>query len=195
MAETLLRDMPEFKALEAHYAEIEKTHLRELFAADPKRGEAFAISAALQETTTALVSRQRPYVGDCGGGLPSTTLDCTNPGQDRSFFSGHATLSFTAAGLTCEHHLTLHLFGGVKDALVCAGALVLAAGTATLRIAADQHYATDVLSGAIVGSAVGLGVPALHYRGGQWKDGAGKPGGLTVRLVPTGLGATVVGIF
>jgi glucose-6-phosphate isomerase len=45
MVETLLRDMPEFKALEAHYAEIEKTHLRELFATDPKRGETFAISA------------------------------------------------------------------------------------------------------------------------------------------------------
>jgi glucose-6-phosphate isomerase len=45
MAEILLRDMAEFKALEAHYAEMEKTHLRELFAADPKRGEAFAISA------------------------------------------------------------------------------------------------------------------------------------------------------
>ena len=45
MAETLLRDMPEFKALEAHYSTIEKTHLRELFAGDPKRGEAFAIAA------------------------------------------------------------------------------------------------------------------------------------------------------
>ena len=45
MAETLLRDMPEFKALEAHFATIEKTHLRELFADDPKRGEAFAIAA------------------------------------------------------------------------------------------------------------------------------------------------------
>jgi glucose-6-phosphate isomerase len=45
MADTLLRDMPEFKALEAHYAEIEMTQMRELFAADPKRGEAFAISA------------------------------------------------------------------------------------------------------------------------------------------------------
>ena len=45
MAETLLRDMPEFKALEAHFLKIEKTHLRDLFAADPKRGEAFARSA------------------------------------------------------------------------------------------------------------------------------------------------------
>ncbi len=45
MAETLLRDMPAFKALEAHYSKIEKTHLRELFAADPTRGETFAIAA------------------------------------------------------------------------------------------------------------------------------------------------------
>ena len=45
MAETLLRDMPEFKALEAHYAKIKETHLRELFDADPKRGEEFALKA------------------------------------------------------------------------------------------------------------------------------------------------------
>ena len=45
MAETLLREMPEFKALEAHFKTIEKTHLRHLFAEDPKRGETFALSA------------------------------------------------------------------------------------------------------------------------------------------------------
>jgi membrane-associated phospholipid phosphatase len=158
--------------------------------------EAFAIAGALQETTTALVSRQRPYVSDCGNGLPANTLDCTNPGQDRSFFSGHATLSFTAAGLTCEHHLRLRLFGGgAKDVLACIGALVLASATATLRVVSDQHYATDVLTGALVGSAVGIGVPALHYSGGQWTDKPGKVGGLELRFVPTGLGATVVGVF
>lgn len=157
--------------------------------------EAFAIAGALQQTTTALVSRERPYGADCGTGLPATTLDCTNPGRYRSFFSGHATLSFTAAGLACEHHLTLHLLGGVKDTLMCIGSLVLAATTATLRVVSDQHYATDVLTGAIVGSAVGLAVPALHYRGGQWKDRPGSVGGIDLTLVPTGLGATVVGVF
>ena len=45
MAETLLRDMPEFKALEAHYAKVKDTTLRELFDAEPKRGEEFALSA------------------------------------------------------------------------------------------------------------------------------------------------------
>jgi membrane-associated phospholipid phosphatase len=156
--------------------------------------EAFAIAAAAQEVTTALTSRERPYVGDCGGALPSTTIDCTNPGRYRSFFSGHATLSFTAAGLTCEHHLTLGLLGGAEDALVCAGALVLAATTATLRVASDQHYASDVIAGALVGTAIGLGVPALHYSGGRPREPA-RTGWLEVHLVPTGLGATVIGVF
>ena len=41
-----LTSMKEWKALEAHYNRIGKTHLRELFAADPKRGEKFAVEAA-----------------------------------------------------------------------------------------------------------------------------------------------------
>ncbi|OGR63148.1 MAG: glucose-6-phosphate isomerase [Elusimicrobia bacterium GWB2_63_22] len=41
-----LTNLPEWKALEAHYAKVGKTHLRELFAADPKRGEKFAVEAA-----------------------------------------------------------------------------------------------------------------------------------------------------
>lgn len=41
-----LKDMKEWKALEAHYAKIGATHLRELFAADPRRGEKFVVEAA-----------------------------------------------------------------------------------------------------------------------------------------------------
>ena len=41
-----LKDMKEWKALEAHYNRIGATHLRELFAADPRRGEKLAIDAA-----------------------------------------------------------------------------------------------------------------------------------------------------
>ena len=35
---------------------------------------------------------------------------------------------------------------------------------AYLRIAADRHYATDVLTGALVGSAIGFSVPYLAHR-------------------------------
>ena len=40
----------------------------------------------------------------------------------------------------------------------------MAAATAYLRVAAGKHFYTDVLTGAIVGSAIGLLIPYLHRR-------------------------------
>jgi membrane-associated phospholipid phosphatase len=39
---------------------------------------------------------------------------------------------------------------------------VVATGTAILRIAADRHWATDVIAGAVLGGALGYAIPALH---------------------------------
>jgi glucose-6-phosphate isomerase len=41
-----LRERPAWKALERHYEEVRGTHLREMFAADPKRGERLVAEAA-----------------------------------------------------------------------------------------------------------------------------------------------------
>jgi glucose-6-phosphate isomerase len=41
-----LRDRPAWKALEKHYAEVRETHLRELFAVDPTRGERLTAEGA-----------------------------------------------------------------------------------------------------------------------------------------------------
>ncbi len=40
-----LTQLPEWKALEAHFQELRGTHLRELFGADPSRGERLAVDA------------------------------------------------------------------------------------------------------------------------------------------------------
>ncbi len=45
-AATPLTDRPAWKALEAHYREVRKLHLRDLFAADAGRGERFAADAS-----------------------------------------------------------------------------------------------------------------------------------------------------
>ena len=42
--------------------------------------------------------------------------------------------------------------------------LTLSLATGWLRIAADKHYFTDVLTGAIVGAVVGFGVPYVFHR-------------------------------
>src|SRR6267154_96168 len=46
MPTTPLRQRPAWKALEQHYSEISGRHLRELFAADPGRGERLTAEAA-----------------------------------------------------------------------------------------------------------------------------------------------------
>ncbi len=45
MPATPLRERKAWQALERHYAEISGTHLRELFAADPGRGERLTAEA------------------------------------------------------------------------------------------------------------------------------------------------------
>lgn len=158
--------------------------------------ETLAVSGAIQGVTNVLVSRERPYGDTCGqpGGLPANAIDCTSSTHYRSFFSGHSAFSFTAASLICFEHTELRLLGGPWDAISCAGGYAVAAATATFRVAGTMHYPTDILTGALVGTAVGWGVPLLHLRNpnvGTMRT----TGGLTMKLVPNGTGAGVVGTF
>jgi membrane-associated phospholipid phosphatase len=155
--------------------------------------ETFAISGALQGVTNVFVSRERPYGQDCGtADLPSNAIDCTASNHYRSFFSGHATFSFTGAALICEHHFENDLLGSPWDALSCVGGYAVAATTSTFRVVSDVHYASDVLTGALVGTLVGYGVPWLHYRN---KRARTTTLGMELHLVPSPGGLGVLGIF
>lgn len=159
--------------------------------------ETLAVSGAVQGVTNVLVSRERPYGEGCGQpgneGRPANALDCTGSTHYRSFFSGHSAFSFTAASLICFEHTELALLGGPWDALSCVGGYAVAAATATFRVTGGEHYASDVITGALVGSAIGWGVPLLHFR--RPDIGQVKTTGMTMRIVPQGTGAGVVGIF
>jgi membrane-associated phospholipid phosphatase len=156
--------------------------------------ETLAIAGAVQGMTNVLVSRERPYGPSCGTTeLPANALDCDGIQQYRSFFSGHATFSFTSAALICINHTRDELLGSPWDALSCGGGYVVAAATASLRVLADVHYASDVLTGALVGTLIGYGVPLLHYR--HHDVGKLSAGGMTMQLVPSLGGAGLVGNF
>jgi membrane-associated phospholipid phosphatase len=152
--------------------------------------EAFAVAAAVQGITNTLVSRERPYGRECGGELSEQTVQCENPNRYRSFFSGHSTLAFTAAGVTCVHHLGVGLLGPPGDAITCVAGYGVAAATALFRVAADMHYMSDVLVGSFVGTAIGLTIPLLHL--GEVRDARA---GVSIRVAPVGQGLGVVGTF
>jgi membrane-associated phospholipid phosphatase len=156
--------------------------------------QTLAVVGAIQGATNVLVSRERPYGRDCGSEqLPSDAIDCSHSAHYRSFFSGHSAFSFTGAALICVHHFENELLGEPWDTLSCAGGYAVAATTATFRVVSDVHYASDVLTGALMGTLVGYGIPLLHYshRG----SATTTLGSLQLNVVPAPGGIGVLGIF
>lgn len=118
-------------------------------------GEALAVSAALVSVMKVAVQRPLPrtYEGD-------PAMVASSEGY-RSFYSGHVTITTTALVAWARIR---ELSGGESSAwpwLLAAGA---SAGVGIARIEAGNHFPTDVVMGAVVGTAVGYVVPTLHRR-------------------------------
>jgi hypothetical protein len=67
--------------------------------------------------------------------------------------------------LVCANHTRIALYGNAAaDIGACVLASANALATGLTRIAADRHYATDVVAGTGLGFAFGYAVPVLlHY--------------------------------
>ena len=115
-----------------------------------------AVNMALTDVVKRLADRPRPYAHFC---RPHRPEDLAMDDAHYSFYSGHSSTSFAmavAAGMLSHYH------GYRNEAGVWATGLTLATATGVLRIAADRHYATDVMVGAAAGAFVGWLVPRLH---------------------------------
>jgi membrane-associated phospholipid phosphatase len=112
-----------------------------------------------------------------------------------SFPSGHTNNAFTAAGLSCAHHLHLPIYGDrTADVLACAGNIVLAATTGSLRVLGDRHYATDVWVGAMIGFGVGYAFPTLLHYGKVHAD-SGNASAMQPLAPSVPLGPSISGTF
>lgn len=120
--------------------------------------EATMLAADLNQIVKFSVGRERPFVR----ALPSDQRPMTAHPDDNntSFFSGHTTLAFS---LAVSSGTVASLRGYSWAPLVWGAGLTVATTTAYFRLAADRHYFTDVAVGAIVGSAVGFGVPYFFH--------------------------------
>jgi membrane-associated phospholipid phosphatase len=117
--------------------------------------EAAVASGLVNQVVKLGVGRQRPFVSYADPGRPADLDD------NLSFYSGHTTLTFAIAS---SAGLVAHRRGYRLEALIWSAGYALAATTGYLRIAADKHYLTDVATGAVVGTAIGLAVPLLLHR-------------------------------
>lgn len=161
--------------------------------------EVQAINGGITSLFKAFVLRERPYGRACGEEISEQTNDCRRKDRYFSHFSGHASASFASASVLCMHHQQHSLLEQTSAWLPCGTAYAAATATATLRVIADRHYASDVLAGAITGTLTGLLVPWLHYRrNGQQSDSADSATWLAahhIGLVPAARSLQVVGVF
>ncbi len=140
--------------------------------------EVLAADFILSTLIKAIVHRERPHGEDCSLDDRRSDPDRCGPrGRTRSFYSGHASAAFSSAGTVCMAHANLALYGDLgADASACGGALMTATLVAVLRMLADRHWATDVIVGALIGLATGLGLPYLLHYGWDRSEPTDAPG-------------------
>jgi hypothetical protein len=133
--------------------------------------EAIAINTLVNGLVKYTVGRPRPYVYNAD---PRMKAYAERQGKDShlSFFSGHASTTFTAA--VAGSYLYGQAAADAKSrAAVWGFELALAGATADLRTRAGKHFYSDVIVGALVGTAIGFLVPRLHG-GPHYSPSAGE---------------------
>jgi membrane-associated phospholipid phosphatase len=126
-------------------------------------GEVVLLSAGVTGITKSLTKRIRPY-------LYNTSLTAEErfamqgkdaPTASTAFFSGHTTTAF--AGAVFLSKTFTDIYGKTTwSKVIWVSSLSLATATAIARVEAGVHFPTDVLMGAVVGSAIGYFIPVLH---------------------------------
>jgi membrane-associated phospholipid phosphatase len=123
-------------------------------------GESLAATNLLTALSKVTFRRARPYTHAAN---PELIPEMVRPHSDRnlSFISGHSAMAFTsstAGGL-------LFADGSSTESsrfAFWATELALATATASWRVRAARHYPSDVVMGALLGSAIGVLVPLAH---------------------------------
>lgn len=119
--------------------------------------ETFLVTAAITTLAKGCIKRTRPYVYN--NGVP--TEEKMSAEAQMSFFSGHTSIAFASAVFTST------VFGKYFPnskfrPYVWAGSLIAASSVGYMRYAAGKHFPTDIITGAIIGSAIGYFIPYIH---------------------------------
>lgn len=123
-----------------------------------RAGEAIAVSGVLTGGIKGIAGRARPYASP---GAPGDfrLMSGANDGARQSFPSGHTTAAFAfAAAMDRElRHAHPRVARWASPSLYAAAAL-----TGLARMHSDDHWASDVIMGAGIGTMSGLMVARFH---------------------------------
>ena len=145
--------------------------------------ETILIANGIKEWTKLLVYRARPYM--YFDGYPQDKLE--DGDWNCSFPSGHTTMAFAGAAFTTMVYCQCFPKSDWKYA-VAGGAFGLAALTGALRMASGNHFLTDVLAGAMLGTVCGFAIPYMHTKAfySNFSSSEKKSGTARAAVTPAG---------
>ena len=135
--------------------------------------ESILWSNALGVLTNLGARRPRPLAY----GTRASLEERTRGNASLSFFSGHTAGTFAAALATFSTLKRLHPNSAMPYVALGIG-LAVASFVGVARIAAGDHFPTDVFVGAAVGTSLGLLIPALHEAPVRLSGSAGPEHGI-----------------
>ncbi len=145
--------------------------------------ETMALAYGVKELGKLCIGRARPfmYYDD----YPREAVQSHD--WNKSFPSGHTTLAFAGASFTSYVFSTYFPDSSWKIPVIGSSCFI-ALSTAVCRVASGDHFPTDVIAGAVAGTACGILVPWIHTRivkNGQSDDE--YLADFTVQAMPAGL--------
>jgi membrane-associated phospholipid phosphatase len=132
-----------------------KTYLTDLWVV----AESLAWNGAIQDIVRRAVRRPRPFL--YSPGVYPADRDSSDAGY--SFYSGHTSFAFALA-TSASYTFTLRHPHSKWRYVVWPVLMAVASIEPILRVYSGDHFPTDVIVGAVAGSAVGLFFPAVHRR-------------------------------
>jgi membrane-associated phospholipid phosphatase len=145
--------------------------------------EVATVNFALTNVVKFAVLRPRPYTY----GLDGSDRDPTEGDAQLSFYSGHTSTAFAMATAYSYLFQARHPHSKWR-APVWILSYGLASTTGVMRVVAGKHFWSDVIVGAVAGSAIGLAIPAIHRRRPSTRRFAGP---MRVGLTASRFGSTV----
>ncbi len=147
--------------------------------------ETLLFANGIKEWIKLLVYRARPYM--YFDGYPQKKVD--EGDWNCSFPSGHTTFAFAGAAFTtmafCQY------FPDSKYKYAVAGvSFGLATLTGCLRMASGNHFFSDVLTGAVIGTVCGIAVPYFHTKD-FYKSRQKKSGSTDLSFAPMGINLSI----
>jgi undecaprenyl-diphosphatase len=122
--------------------------------------ETISLTEMITDLTKIAVRRPRPidYV-NCPEG--NVSAGCSDTDLQLSFFSGHAA-TVASIGATASYLAFLRSPRSPRPWITLGVAAAMATFVSYERVRSGNHFPTDVIAGAMVGTAVGILVPHLH---------------------------------